>query len=36
MAELDPAASIITLDSDFRVYRRGRSALRVVAPFAQR
>jgi predicted nucleic acid-binding protein len=33
MAELDPAAAIITLDSDFRVYRRGRSALRLVAPF---
>ncbi|MGQ0506882.1 MAG: type II toxin-antitoxin system VapC family toxin [Myxococcaceae bacterium] len=33
MAELDNNATIITLDSDFKVYRRGRSALKLVAPF---
>jgi predicted nucleic acid-binding protein len=33
MAELDASATIITLDSDFRVYRRGRAALRLAAPF---
>jgi predicted nucleic acid-binding protein len=33
MAELDPKATVVTLDSDFKVYRRGRSALRLEAPF---
>ncbi len=33
MAELDPEASIWTLDSDFRVYRRyGRQTLSLVMP----
>ncbi len=32
MAELDKDLSIITLDSDFHVYRRGRAALSVVSP----
>ncbi|MFL5321592.1 MAG: type II toxin-antitoxin system VapC family toxin [Myxococcaceae bacterium] len=36
MAELDRGATIITLDSDFNVYRRGRAALRVVSPSAHR
>jgi hypothetical protein len=36
MAELDPAATIITLDGDFKVYRRGRAPLRLVAPFVDR
>jgi predicted nucleic acid-binding protein len=35
MAELDPGAIIVTLDSDFAVYRRGRSALRLAAPFVR-
>ena len=34
MAELNPAATIVTLDRDFTVYRRGRSALRLLAPFS--
>jgi uncharacterized protein len=32
MAELEKDLSIITLDSDFHVYRRGRAALSVIAP----
>jgi uncharacterized protein len=36
MAELDPKATIVTLDSDFTVYRRGRSALKLEAPFVGR
>ena len=32
MAELDKTLSIVTLDSDFHVYRRGRAALCVVSP----
>jgi len=32
MAEIDKALSIITLDGDFHVYRRGRAALSVVSP----
>ena len=35
MAELDGEATIITLDRDFAVYRRGRSAIRLIAPFAK-
>lgn len=34
MAELDPNATIVTLDSDFNVYRRGRAALKLAAPFS--
>lgn len=34
MAELDADATLITLDSDFRVYRRGRAQLRVAAPWS--
>ena len=34
MAELDGRATIITLDDDFSVYRRGRAALRLAAPFS--
>lgn len=34
MAELESRATIITLDRDFLVYRRGRSPLRFAAPFA--
>jgi uncharacterized protein len=34
MAELDASATIVTLDSDFKVYRRGRAALRLAAPFS--
>ncbi len=33
MAELDSNATVVTLDTDFKVYRRGRSALRLAAPF---
>lgn len=33
MTELDPSATIITLDRDFLVYRRGRSPLKLAAPF---
>lgn len=33
MAELDKNAIIVTLDSDFSVYRRGRQSLKFVAPF---
>lgn len=33
MAEKDPQATILTLDRDFKVYRRGRFALRLCAPF---
>jgi uncharacterized protein len=33
MAELDAHATILTLDRDFNIYRRGRSALRLAAPF---
>lgn len=33
MAEVDAGATIVTLDSDFGVYRRGRSTLRLAAPF---
>ncbi len=33
MAELDKGATLVTLDRDFLVYRRGRSALRILAPF---
>ncbi|MGQ0504618.1 MAG: type II toxin-antitoxin system VapC family toxin [Myxococcaceae bacterium] len=36
MAELDATATIITLDSDFKVYRRGRAFLKVAAPFVAR
>jgi predicted nucleic acid-binding protein len=33
MAELSPAARVITLDSDFRIYRRnGRQALELIMP----
>ncbi len=32
MAELDPSVTIVTLDSDFRVYKRGRAALRLFGP----
>lgn len=32
MAELKKDLSIITLDSDFHVYRRGRAALSVLSP----
>lgn len=35
MAELDPRATIVTLDHDFMVYKRGRSALRVAAPYSR-
>jgi predicted nucleic acid-binding protein len=35
MAELDANSTIVTLDSDFKVYRRGRSALKLAAPFAE-
>jgi predicted nucleic acid-binding protein len=31
MAELNPRATVITLDSDFWVYRRGRSPLRLAS-----
>ncbi len=34
MAELDARATLITLDQDFGVYRRGRAALRLAAPFS--
>ena len=34
MAELDAHATILTLDRDFTVYRRGRAALRLTAPFS--
>jgi uncharacterized protein len=35
MTELDTTASVMTLDEDFRVYRRnGRRAIRVVAPWS--
>lgn len=33
MAELESSATIITLDRDFLVYRRGRSPLKLAAPF---
>jgi predicted nucleic acid-binding protein len=32
MAELEKDLSIITLDNDFHVYRRGRAGLSVVSP----
>jgi hypothetical protein len=33
MSELDPRATVIALDSDFKIYRRnGRQALRVLLP----
>lgn len=33
MTELDPKAEIVTLDADFRVYRRsGRLAIRLIMP----
>lgn len=35
MAELDASATIVTLDSDFQVYRRGRAPLRLEAPFGR-
>lgn len=35
MAELDPGSTVITLDEDFRVYRRnGRGKIRVIAPWS--
>lgn len=36
MAELDPKATVVTLDRDFLVYRAGRRALPLAAPFAAR
>lgn len=33
MAEMDKEATLITLDRDFTVYRRGRSPLKLAAPF---
>jgi len=33
MTELDPRASLVTMDSDFRIYRRnGRQAISIVMP----
>jgi predicted nucleic acid-binding protein len=35
MAELDSATSIITLDEDFRIYRKNRvEPIELIAPFA--
>jgi predicted nucleic acid-binding protein len=35
MSERHPRATVLTLDSDFRIYRRhGRQAIPVIAPFA--
>lgn len=34
MAALDERATIVTLDSNFKVYKRGRLALRLAAPFS--
>lgn len=35
MTELDSSATVITLDEDFRVYRRnGRGKIRVIAPWS--
>ena len=33
LAELAPRATLVTLDRDFLVYRRGRSPLRLATPF---
>jgi uncharacterized protein len=33
MAELDSKVMVVTLDRDFLVHRRGRSALKLAAPF---
>jgi predicted nucleic acid-binding protein len=34
MTELDPSAALITLDQDFRVYRRnGRQAIETISPW---
>jgi predicted nucleic acid-binding protein len=36
MSELEPNASVLTLDEDFRVYRRnGRSVIKVIAPWVR-
>ena len=35
MAELDRRATIVTLDHAFLVYRRGRAALQVAAPYSR-